>query len=194
MKKFRPTPRNRQAKDQTGGNNQYLGAAHLSVWLWSYFEQTAKQQLAQLTGIEIGAQMGETTQLLANTGIFDKLHVIEPFKGKAYQDWTWEEIQQEWQLNTRHHKDQIQLHLKHQFEMPNEFPDQTVDFCYIANLHSYEATKKALRLWLPKVRPGGIIAGHHTASIQRDSERAVQIWIGQPDQLFQDGSWAKAIQ
>ena len=39
-------------------------------------------------------------------------------------------------------------------------PDKTLDFCYIDADHRYEAVKQDIELWLPKVKPGGIICGH----------------------------------
>jgi hypothetical protein len=40
------------------------------------------------------------------------------------------------------------------------FPDNSVDFVYIDAEHSREALLRDLRLWWPKVKPGGIIGGH----------------------------------
>ena len=39
-------------------------------------------------------------------------------------------------------------------------PDETLDFCYIDADHRYEAVKRDIEMWLPKVRPGGLICGH----------------------------------
>lgn len=39
-------------------------------------------------------------------------------------------------------------------------PDNSLDFAYIDAQHHYEAVKEDLGLWLPKVRKGGILAGH----------------------------------
>jgi len=42
---------------------------------------------------------------------------------------------------------------------------QQFDFIYVDALHLYEAVKEDITLWLPKVKPGGILAGddYHTA-------------------------------
>lgn len=39
-------------------------------------------------------------------------------------------------------------------------PDATLDFVYIDARHDYESVKEDLNAWLPKLRPGGILAGH----------------------------------
>jgi len=38
--------------------------------------------------------------------------------------------------------------------------DRELDFAYIDAAHDYESVKQDLALWFPKVRPGGILAGH----------------------------------
>ncbi len=39
-------------------------------------------------------------------------------------------------------------------------PDQSLDFCYIDADHSYNGVSEDIRLWYPKVRPGGLMGGH----------------------------------
>jgi hypothetical protein len=38
--------------------------------------------------------------------------------------------------------------------------DATLDFVYIDARHDYDSVKEDLNAWFPKVRPGGILAGH----------------------------------
>ena len=40
------------------------------------------------------------------------------------------------------------------------FPDETFDFVYIDADHTYEAVTQDLDAWFPKVKVGGVIAGH----------------------------------
>jgi hypothetical protein len=40
------------------------------------------------------------------------------------------------------------------------YDDQSVDFCFIDADHHEAACKSDIAAWLPKIRPGGIIAGH----------------------------------
>jgi hypothetical protein len=40
------------------------------------------------------------------------------------------------------------------------FADESVAFCFIDADHSYESVTADLRAWWPKVRPGGMLAGH----------------------------------
>jgi hypothetical protein len=45
------------------------------------------------------------------------------------------------------------------------FQNESLDFVYIDANHSYEHVKKDLELWFPKVKKGGIFAGHDYINI-----------------------------
>ena len=60
-----------------------------------------------------------------------------------------------------------------------QFADQSCDFVFIDADHSKEAVLADIRAWLPKVRPGGIIAGH---DYNRDSVfEPVHELLGKPN-------------
>lgn len=42
----------------------------------------------------------------------------------------------------------------------DNYEDESFDYVYIDSDHSYEATSKDIELWWPKVKKGGILAGH----------------------------------
>ena len=42
----------------------------------------------------------------------------------------------------------------------DRFEDGSVDFCFIDAAHDYESVRRDICAWLPKIRPGGVIAGH----------------------------------
>jgi len=45
-------------------------------------------------------------------------------------------------------------------EATRDVPDASLDFVYIDARHDYESVLEDLDAWFPKVRPGGILAGH----------------------------------
>lgn len=45
-------------------------------------------------------------------------------------------------------------------EAATKFQDGSLEFVYIDASHDYESVKEDIRLWLPKIKLGGIIAGH----------------------------------
>lgn len=42
----------------------------------------------------------------------------------------------------------------------NDFPAESLDMVYLDANHSYEAVLADLAAWLPKIKPGGVFAGH----------------------------------
>lgn len=53
------------------------------------------------------------------------------------------------------------------------FKDKSCDFIFIDGDHSFEETKKDIELWMPKVKPGGILCGHDCEGAMSDFEPAV---------------------
>jgi len=48
-------------------------------------------------------------------------------------------------------------------EAAKNYSDQSVDFAFIDGDHSYEGCKRDIIAWLPKIKSGGILAGHDYA-------------------------------
>ena len=62
-------------------------------------------------------------------------------------------------------------------EVAEQFEDGYFDFVFIDASHEYEDVKADILAWLPKIRGGGIIAGHDYVDSQREVRKAV-------DELF----------
>jgi hypothetical protein len=58
------------------------------------------------------------------------------------------------------------------------FTDGYFDFVYIDADHSYESVLTDIRAWLPKVRDGGMIAGHDYVESQPGVKKAVHECFG----------------
>ena len=54
----------------------------------------------------------------------------------------------------------VNVQKKVSWDFAKEFEDKSVDFVFIDADHRYESVKKDIVAWIPKIRPGGIIAGH----------------------------------
>ncbi|CAK9067916.1 Hypothetical protein SCF082_LOCUS34300 [Durusdinium trenchii] len=59
-------------------------------------------------------------------------------------------------------------------EAAARFPPETFDVVFIDGDHSYSAVREDLRLWRPKIRPGGLLAGHDLFNLAFEGVLEVQ--------------------
>lgn len=78
------------------------------------------------------------------------------------------------------------------------FLDNSIDFCFIDAGHGYYEVGGDIRAWLPKVKPGGVLAGHdyspdymeNGSYIYRDSViKAVDDYFGKENIEIWNQSW-----
>ena len=74
-------------------------------------------------------------------------------------------------------------------EAAKQFEDNSLDFVYIDACHQYDDVVEDIKLWEPKVRPGGWIGGHDFADWKIEVKNAVLDTLGKPEYVFQDSSW-----
>lgn len=143
------------------------------TWLTKMFDQAAwglTDQIAnlgpQIKGIEIGVQFGTNSLMLLDAcPNISKIVGIDPFE--PYQDWNHpvtQEIQDDhWQIFQKN----LPLlgnkfeHIKRKSQDAAElFEDESFDFVFIDADHSLRAVLSDLENYVPKIKKGGIIAGH----------------------------------
>ena len=71
------------------------------------------------------------------------------------------------------------------------FDDESLDCVYIDGDHNEDPVYNDIKIWLPKIRKGGIISGHDYpyGGIKSALERHGIV----PDDIFNDTSWVKEI-
>lgn len=170
-------------------NYMYFGFNSMLKEIGEIF-YTGKER--DLKMIEIGTYMGESTMMIACTGLFSTTYVIDPHDGdeefNKEMKYTWDEVKEEYRINTRHF-DNITLISDYSFNVINMFEDNSIDFIYIDANHSYEAVKRDLELYYPKLKPDGVIGGHDFNDRWPGIEKAVTEVVGKPTKVFEDDSW-----
>lgn len=63
------------------------------------------------------------------------------------------------------------------------FDDQSVDFIFLDTIHLYEQTKRELEAWYPKLKNGGVFAGHDHTPEFPGVEKACREFFGPKYQI-----------
>jgi predicted O-methyltransferase YrrM len=76
-------------------------------------------------------------------------------------------------------------------EAVTQFDDLSIDFIYIDGCHTYEAVKKDLQNYYPKIKHGGIISGHdYGGPTTPGTTKAVNEFFKTiPFKTYKDYSW-----
>lgn len=82
-----------------------------------------------------------TSTLHNQTAFYDTMKSIEGYEDRAFM-----------------------LRMKGEFAV-ELFDDESLDFVYIDANHAYESVKKDMELWFPKLKKGGLFAGHDYLAI-----------------------------
>ena len=120
------------------------------------------------TGVEVGVFEGYFTCFLLESWRGNKLIAVDPWRhfssgykddcnqGQAAMDKLFAETQG--RLAQFGARAEIWRNLSD--EAAARCPDASLDFAYIDAQHHYAAVKEDLALWWPKLKPGGMFAGH----------------------------------
>lgn len=84
----------------------------------------------------------------------------------------------------------VSIHEGFSSDISSKFSDKYFDFIFIDANHAYEYVKKDIASWLPKVRGGGVLAGHDfDAPPYPGVRKAVEEMIPYPVYLAGDHVW-----
>jgi hypothetical protein len=126
-------------------------------------------------GAEIGVRDGRFSNHLLETWKCSSLISIDPWlpdDPDAYVDRSnvseeeHERLYLETQMRLVHHGARSEIWRMTSLEAAVLIPDGSLDFAYIDARHDYESVLEDLGAWFPKVKPGGILAGHDYADIE----------------------------
>ena len=130
-----------------------------------------------LVGAEIGVHVGESfLTLLQTCPNISKLYGVDPYvpyidylkeEGQSFDPMVVDEKEIEYiKLVSYHrqkysgHEDKIVFYEMDSIEASKKVEDKSLDFIFIDSYGSFEQAKDDIKVWYPKVKDGGIFAGH----------------------------------
>jgi hypothetical protein len=133
--------------------------------LYSEFVETMKDGSVF---VEVGSWKGKSTAFLGveiiNSGKNIKCYAIDTWEGSPeHSDDPYIKTNRLYPLfvtNTQKVSSVVAPIRKTSVEGAKEFKDNSVDIVFIDACHSYECVKEDIEAWLPKIKKGGIMAGH----------------------------------
>lgn len=119
------------------------------------------------TAVEVGVFRGEFARLLLERWKGRKLILVDPWRhlGDYLDSWNLsdEETEENYRITLSvlsEFKNRVDILRMKSEEAAPFVPDNSCDFIHIDANHSYEAVKRDLELWYPKLRAGGVMSGH----------------------------------
>jgi GR25 family glycosyltransferase involved in LPS biosynthesis/cephalosporin hydroxylase len=117
--------------------------------------------------VEIGTWKGKSTSCMgveiANSGKKIKFDCIDTFKGSVEHQYDPSIVNgtlfDEFKQNTKPIENYINPIVSDSVEAAKNYKDGSIDFIFLDGDHSYEGLCRDLEAWLPKLKPGGVIAG-----------------------------------
>ncbi len=142
------------------------------------------------TFVEVGCKEGRTTGHILKTIPDARAVAIDPWfvqpqtadaTAETYEKWNFAEIEAEFWKNIGPNKDRCAMYRCTSAEAHDKVfvggagfaPIEQADLIFIDARHDYDSVLEDIRLWWPRVRPGGILAGHDFNHKWPGVERAV---------------------
>ncbi|MGD9991918.1 MAG: class I SAM-dependent methyltransferase [Salinivirgaceae bacterium] len=107
---------------------------------------------------ELGVDQGEYSAAIYKINKPKKFHLIDAWDSSRYNKQKQELV--ETMFAEQLSRKDVEINLGLSTEIVHSFDDQYFDWIYIDTDHSYKVTKEELELWGPKIKQGGVIAGH----------------------------------
>lgn len=165
-------------------NTQITHGIHRGIQGWFDFDDLYKQIVADPKNkklVEVGSWKGKSAMFMAVeialSGRDIEFYCVDTWEGcddqKGIED---VEVMKSGQLydifikNIEPVKEYIVPIRKASLEAVNDFEDNSLDFVFIDASHAYLDVKEDLKAWWPKVKKGGVFAGHdykHWAGVKK---------------------------
>ena len=120
--------------------------------------------------VEVGTKEGRTTAHILQECPNVQVTALDPWcempsqgpvsGGEAYDRWDFDAIENSFWERVDPWKDRLTFLRRTSEEAAPAVEDGSQDLVFIDAAHDYDSVKQDIELWIPKVKDGGILAGH----------------------------------
>lgn len=122
--------------------------------------------------LEVGVWQGDNLVSIAKKFPGLTCYGVDPYSGSSFEEYYKGEIQSlvdaeyyeklflDVSIKFKQHKNIIIIR-KISEEAAKDFEDESLDLVFIDARHDYDSVVKDIKLWLPKVKVGGVLSGHN---------------------------------
>ena len=148
---------------------------------------------------EIGVYAGESTRIFLETGNVSTMWAVDFWKDNYNLKDAWGVMYPMRDVRAAYFDNIAEFaHIVYTLVMPSKqasmlAPDRGFDFVYIDANHDKGPFTEDVLAWRPKVREGGILAGHDYQGSWPGVIEVVDELLGGPDKVYQDTSWIKRL-
>lgn len=121
-------------------------------------EELLKKMKKNSVVAEIGVDQGHFSRRIQDVVQPDKFHLVDIWGSDRFHEGKYEGVKSYFDEGIK--KGKVEIHRKLSTKAVHDFEEAYFDWIYIDTDHSYETTRDELRLYAPKIKKGGIIAGH----------------------------------
>ena len=107
---------------------------------------------------EIGVDRGAFSRRILDTAAPAQLTLVDVWDSERYHGGLFDHVAATFSAEIA--AGQVEIHRDLSVAAAGAFADATFDWIYVDTDHSYETTRAELAAYAPKVKPGGVIAGH----------------------------------
>ncbi len=143
-----------------------------------------------MIGCEVGVHTGLMPKHLLNAlPTIQRYYAVDPwesykmYSGKIYRKpgnpkvKTWRQSILKFYDNTYKHKHKVIMMRMTSIDSVKHFEDESLDWVFIDANHEYRYIKENLNIWVPKVKSGGVVAGHDYGNKWVGIKRAVDEFV-----------------
>ena len=124
--------------------------------------------------VEVGVYEGKSFAYL----IVEAKNAGKEFDLTCVDSFTFDGLWSKFIENMQPVRDEFSVIIDQSWNSDVYFEDESLDFVFIDADHVYDNVKKDILAWLPKIKPGGIIAGHDFCPEHPGVEQAVREIFG----------------